>query len=96
VDARIEIDVPELASNGSVVPVTVQSAIPGTQSIAIIADNNPLPLIGAFDFANDAQGFVATRIKMLGTSNVRAVVKAGDKYYMNERLVNVTIGGCGG
>lgn len=95
-DDRINIEVPEIANNGSVVPVTVTSTIPGTESIAILADKNPLPLLGIFEFLDGALGFASTRIKMRETSAVRVVVKAGDKYYMNERLVKVTIGGCGG
>lgn len=95
-DERIKVEVPEIANNGSVVPVTVTSTIPGTESIAILADKNPLPLLGIFEFQDGAQGFASTRIKMRETSAVRAIVKAGDKYYMNERLVKVTIGGCGG
>ena len=56
----------------------------------------PLPLIAAFHFANGAQGFVSTRIKMGATSSVRAVVKAGGKTYTAAKEVKVTIGGCGG
>ncbi|MFZ5619623.1 MAG: thiosulfate oxidation carrier protein SoxY [Pseudomonadota bacterium] len=95
-DDRIKVEVPEIANNGSVVPVTVTSTIPGTESIAILADKNPLPLLGIFEFLDGAQGYASTRVKMRETSAIRAVVKAGDKYYMNERLVKVTIGGCGG
>jgi len=39
---------------------------------------------------------VATRIKMGQTSNVHAVVKADNKFYVATKEVKVTLGGCGG
>ena len=41
--------------------------------------------------------WVNTRVKMGQTSNVIALVKAGDsKYYYASKEVKVTLGGCGG
>ena len=92
----IVIKAPDIAENGAVVPIEVTSRIPNTQSIAIIADKNPFPLIAAFEFANGAEGYASTRVKMGGTSDVRAIVKADGKFYTAVREVKVTIGGCGG
>jgi sulfur-oxidizing protein SoxY len=92
----ITVKAPDIAENGAVVPVEITSAIAGTESIAIFGEKNSLPLIAAFHFANGAQGYVSTRIKMGATSNVRAVVKAGGKLYSAAKEVKVTIGGCGG
>lgn len=92
----ILIKAPDIAENGSVIPVEVTSQIAGTQSISILAEKNPLPLLAVFEFAEGAQGYVSTRIKMGQTSSVRAVVKAGGKYYSAAREIKVTIGGCGG
>lgn len=92
----ILIKAPDLAENGAVVPVEVTSQIAGTESIAILAEKNPLPLMAVFDFTEGAQGYVSTRIKMGQTSSVRVVVKAGGKYYSAAREIKVTIGGCGG
>ena len=39
---------------------------------------------------------VNTRVKMGGTSNVIALVKADGKFYYTTKEVKVTIGGCGG
>ncbi len=86
----------DIAENGAVIPVEVTSQIAGTQSIAILADKNPLPLLAVFEFVDEAQGYVSTRIKMGQTSTVRAVVKAGGKYYSATKEIKVTIGGCGG
>lgn len=94
--AQITVKAPDIAENGAVVPVEVSSAIPGTESIAIIGEKNNLPLVAQFDLMNGAEGFVSTRIKLGSTSNVRAVVKAGGKMYSAAKEVKVTIGGCGG
>jgi len=93
----ILIKAPDIAENGAVVPIEVTSRIPGTQSIAIIADRNPIPLVASFDFANGAEPFASTRMKVGQTTNVRALVRAADgKYFVAVREVKVTIGGCGG
>ncbi|MGQ9685701.1 MAG: thiosulfate oxidation carrier protein SoxY [Thiobacillaceae bacterium] len=94
--AQITVKAPDIAENGAVVPVEVISAIPATESIAIIGEKNNLPLVAHFDLMNGAEGFVSTRIKLGSTSNVRAVVKAGGKMYTAAKEVKVTIGGCGG
>lgn len=92
----ILIKAPDIAENGNVVPVEVISQIAGTQSISILAEKNPLPLLAVFEFAEGAQGYASTRIRLGQTSNVRVVVKAGDKYYSAAKEIKVTIGGCGG
>lgn len=92
----IIIKAPEIAESGNNVQVEVTSNIPGTQSIAILAEKNPSPLIAQFELSNGAEGYISTRIKMSQTSNVRVMVKAGGKAYTAAKEVKVTIGGCGG
>lgn len=91
----IVITAPDIAENGAVVPVAVTSRIPGTQQISIIAEKNPFPLAASFEIASGAEGYVSMRLKMGQTSNVRAVVKAGGRFYTAAKEVKVTIGGCG-
>lgn len=96
-DSReIAIKVPDIAENGSVVPVEITSKIDGTSSIAIFAEKNATPLVATFSLTGGAAGFVSTRIKMASTALVRAVVTANGKTYTAAREVKVTIGGCGG
>ena len=92
----IKIKAPDIAENGAVVPVTVSTSIGGVESIAILAEKNPVPMSASFDLGKSAQGYVATRIKMGKTGDVVAVVKAGGKLYAARKGVKVTIGGCGG
>lgn len=91
----IVISAPDIAENGALVAVTVTSRISATQQISIIVEKNPFPMAASFDIANGAEGYVSVRLKMSETSNVRAVVKAGGKFYTAAREVKVTIGGCG-
>ncbi len=93
---KIKIKAPDIAENGAVVPVTVETDLEGVTSIAIIASANPTPLLASFDLGPTALPFVSTRIKMAKTADVVAIVKAGDKLYKNAKSVKVTIGGCGG
>ncbi|KHD08063.1 hypothetical protein PN36_05410 [Candidatus Thiomargarita nelsonii] len=92
---KITIDTPDIAENGAVVPVEITANLPNVKSITIIAEKNPVPLIGQFDFGENAEGWVKTRIKMGKTSNVIAVVKADGKLYAARREIKVTLGGCG-
>lgn len=94
--ASVRIKAPDIAENGAVVPVTVESGVKGIDSISIIATGNHTPLIASFNLGEGALGFVSTRIKMAKTAQVIAVVKAGDKLLSATKKVKVTIGGCGG
>ncbi|MDD5296839.1 MAG: thiosulfate oxidation carrier protein SoxY [Rhodocyclaceae bacterium] len=92
----VVITAPAIAENGAVVPISVVSNIPNTNSISIFVDKNPMPLAGSFEFANGALPDVAVRLKFSDTSVVRAVVMAGGKAYTSHKEVKVTAGGCGG
>ena len=91
----ITITAPDIAENGAVVPIAVTSKIPNTESISIIAEKNPFPLAATFAISPGSDGYASVRIKMGQTSDVRAVVKAGGKYYTASKEVKVTVGGCG-
>jgi len=91
----ITITAPDIAENGAIVPVAVTSKIPNTQSISIIAEKNPFPLAASFDISAGGEAYVSTRVKMGQTSDVRAIVKAGGKFYTAVKEVKVTVGGCG-
>ena len=94
-EGEISIKAPTIAENGAVVPVSVTSNIPNTETISIIVVNNPQPLVANFDLMG-SDPFISTRIKMAKTSEVVALVKADGKLYKSSREVKVTIGGCGG
>jgi sulfur-oxidizing protein SoxY len=87
---------PDIAENGAVVPIGIASAIPNTQSIAILVEKNPNMLAAVFDIPPGTEPSLSTRIKMGQTSNVYALVKADGKYYVASKEIKVTLGGCGG
>ena len=86
----------DIAENGAVVPVGVESRIPGAQSISILVDKNPSALAASFDLPAGTEPSVTTRVKMGQTSDVYALVKADGKFYMAKKEIKVTLGGCGG
>jgi sulfur-oxidizing protein SoxY len=92
----IQIVAPDIAENGAVVPVSVESGLPKTQTIAIMIEKNPNTLSADFEIPEGTDPFVTTRVKMAETSNVYALVKADGKYYHAVKEIKVTIGGCGG
>ncbi|ESQ14197.1 MAG TPA: thiosulfate oxidation carrier protein SoxY [Chromatiaceae bacterium] len=92
----VKIKAPDIAENGAVVPITVESDMQGAKSISIIASGNNTPLIASFDLGEDAVPFVSTRIKMAKTADVVAVVQTDDGLFSATKPVKVTIGGCGG
>ncbi|KAF0166396.1 MAG: soxY [Rhodocyclaceae bacterium] len=94
--AEILIKAPDIAENGAVVPIEVTTRIAGAESIALLAEKNPFPLMAYIDLTNGAEAYINTRFKMGQTSVVKVVVKAGGKSYIASREVKVTIGGCGG
>jgi sulfur-oxidizing protein SoxY len=63
----------------------------------VLIEKNPFPYAATFDVSQGALPFIALRIKVGETSNVRAVIAAADgKFYTAHKEVKVTIGGCGG
>lgn len=89
-------EIPEIAANGAVVPVSVRTDIKGVQAIYIIIDKNPNPLSSIFELNKGSVADISTRVKMGTTSMTRALVKTPNKVYMASKEVKVTIGGCGG
>ena len=92
----VEITAPDIAENGAVVPIAVESKLPKTQAIAILIEKNPSTLSAEFDIPAGTDPFVSTRVKMAETSNIYALVLADGKYFHAVKEIKVTIGGCGG
>lgn len=93
----IHIKAPEIAENGAVVPVTVNSSIANVTDISIIVDNNPSPLTSSFTLNPELEAYVSTRVKMAKSSNIVALVTTKDnQYFTASKSIKVTIGGCGG
>ena len=93
---KVKLDAPEIAENGSVVPISMSSTLDGVTSIAFLVAENPNALVASYRIPAGTMPSVANRIKMARTSNVIVVVEAGGKLYSATKEVKVTVGGCGG
>jgi sulfur-oxidizing protein SoxY len=100
---RIAIDLPEIAENGTAVPlaVTVEGPMEAADRVTdllVVADGNPNPRVAAFRFSPmSARAEVATRIRLNATENVIVVARTADgRFFTARKEVKVTIGGCGG
>ncbi|MGJ4948718.1 thiosulfate oxidation carrier protein SoxY [Bradyrhizobium sp. HKCCYLS20291] len=100
---KVSLTVPEIAENGNTVPLSVSVESPMTKeshvkSVLIVADGNPLPGVATFYFSPmSGRADTATRIRLAQTQNVIAVAQMSDgTFYMDQKTVKVTIGGCGG
>lgn len=99
----IDIDLPEIAENGNVVPLTVNVDSPMTeadhvQSVMILAAGNPRAGVATFNFTPmSGKAEASTRMRLAGTQDVIAVAKMSDGSFRQiGKTVKVTIGGCGG
>jgi len=92
----IQINSPDIAENGAVVPFTVSSKIPKTEQVSILVEKNPNIIAASFNIPDGTEPWVNTRVKMGQTSSVIALVKADGKFYYTSKEVKVTLGGCGG
>lgn len=94
---HVTISAPDIAENGAVVPVTVESDLPNVVKISLFAEKNPFPLNSEFELSEGVLPFVSTRIRLAETQHVMGVAKTADgKLYGGKALIKVTIGGCGG
>ncbi|OGK98736.1 MAG: thiosulfate oxidation carrier protein SoxY [Candidatus Rokubacteria bacterium RIFCSPHIGHO2_02_FULL_69_13] len=99
----IKIDMPLIAENGAVVPITVEVQSPMTPAnyvkhIYIISDKNRRPMNARFTLT-PAMGtaLVGANVRLGETTDVRAVAELSDgSLLMAKREVKVTVGGCGG
>jgi sulfur-oxidizing protein SoxY len=92
----ISLTIPEIAENGAVVPVVIESKLPNTQSILILVEKNPSALSAIFDIPAGTDPYIGARIKIGSTCNVYAMVKTDTGFFVTSKQVKVTLGGCGG
>jgi sulfur-oxidizing protein SoxY len=100
---KIAIELPEIAENGNTVPlmVTVNSPMESgnyVSDILVIADGNPNPGVAHFQFTPlSGKAVASTRIRLATTQNIVVVAKTSTgQVFSDQKLVKVTIGGCGG
>lgn len=93
-DDAVKVSAAEVAEIGDVVPVSVHADLPRIESITLVADKNPVPVIAVYRMAPEVEGFLATRIKLAATGSVMALVNSGGKLHMGSKTVEVGLSGC--
>ncbi len=91
----VKLDAPDIAEDGSIVPITIESELPGVESIWVFVEKNPSPLAARFDLEKSLDAFVSLRIKMNESCKVIAMVKSEGGYFSASKQVTVVTGGCG-
>jgi sulfur-oxidizing protein SoxY len=99
----IKLDIPLIAENGAVVPVSVEVTAPMTpqsyvKHIYVVADKNRIPIVTRVALTPaSGQAYMGANIRLGETTDVRAIVEQSDgTLYALKREVKVTVGGCGG
>lgn len=93
---QIRIQVPDVAEDGALVPVTVESSYDGTHELYLLAEENPQPLAAHIRFGARAKGFFSLRLKLNETGLLWVVVaKSGATPLARSQKVTVLKGGCG-
>jgi len=93
---KITLEVPDIAENGAVVPVSVSTTLPNVTRISLMVPENPYTLAASYVLPAGTEPAVACRLKMAKTSEVVALVESGGKIFGTRKTVKVTLGGCGG
>ena len=99
---RVKIDIPQIAENGNVVPITVAVESPMTaddhvKKIQLFSEHNPLPHIVEFELGpHNGKARVSTRIRLAKSQIVLAVATLNDDtLWSAQAIVEVTVSGCG-
>jgi sulfur-oxidizing protein SoxY len=93
---KIALQLPSIAENGAVVPLTIQVNLENVDQLFVFVEKNPVPLAAIFNLSPEVEATVSTRLKMAETSPVVVLAKAEGQFYKAQQVVKVTIGGCGG
>ena len=101
--SKISIELPEIAENGNTVPLAISVDAPMTaddyvSEVLVVAEGNPNPGVATFKFTPmSGKADASTRIRLATTQNIVVVAKTSKgAFYSGQKLVKVTIGGCGG
>lgn len=99
---RVNLSLPEIAEDGSIVPLTVRVDSPMTEAdhvrtITIVAGANPEPTVVVFHLTPaSGRAEVSTRIRLAQTQPVVATAEMSDgSLFVGRAMVKVAIGGCG-
>ena len=91
---NIKIQAPDVAENGTSVPITVSTSIKEIENLSIFIENNPLPLIASYKLSKHAIPNFSVRVKIAKSSPIHVVVKSQGKLISSSKKIHVSVGGC--
>ncbi|MCX7738142.1 MAG: thiosulfate oxidation carrier protein SoxY [Hydrogenothermaceae bacterium] len=96
---KVKLVAPEIAENGAVVPITVEVELPVEQVKAIhvlTEKNHNARTMSIYFTPANGKAYLSTRVRLAETMNVVAVAELADGSFIKaQKLVKVTVGGCG-
>lgn len=102
-EGKIKLDLPTIAENGLVVPLSFEVESPMTnkdyvKAVHIFAEGNPNPQVASFRFTPmSPKAAAAIRIRLAQTQNIVVIAEmSSGEIFTAKKEVKVTIGGCGG
>lgn len=102
VTGGIDIEAPEVAEDGNMVPVAIRVASPMTEAdhvrrIVLLATRNPVAEIATYHLSlRSGEAFVASRVRLSESQDIVALAELADGTVRRARReVRVTVGGCG-
>jgi len=95
-DGDITLTTPDIAENGAVVQIGVQTALPKVDALHVLVEKNLNPLVASYTLPASTEAFLQMRVKMGQTSPVWALVRSDGRWFKTSKETKVTLGGCGG
>ena len=94
-DKNINLKTPDIAENGSIVPIQIESFLDGEQTFYVFSSKNENPLTSIYHFHENMVPFVSTRLKLQESSKLHVFIKFDSNIVHAANDIEVTIGGCG-
>lgn len=98
---RVELELPALAENGHLVPLTVRVASPMTgqdyvRTVDLVSGKNPVPHMASFTLGPRAgRAEISTRVRLNGTQRLTAIARMSDgSFWYGSFDVRVTEAAC--
>jgi sulfur-oxidizing protein SoxY len=102
VNARVTVDLPDLAENGNIVPYKLDVESPMTAEdhitkLYLLSTQNPQAKVAVFKFTlASGKAAVTGRMRLAKTQDVIAIAETNKgEFLRGSRNIEVTIGGCG-
>lgn len=94
-DININLKTPDIAENGSIVPIQIESLLDGEQTFYLFSSKNENPLTSIYHFKENMIPFVSTRLKLQESTKLHVFVQFDSNIIHAANNIEVTIGGCG-